>query len=98
MGHTRENSKSVREGKLQSIVWINTVTYAGGKTQLRIQKELDRFGGKSQAQLCWELKKSIENRVQKGWQEIRWGKFCNIDNLLPVTEICAYLFESMNMG
>ena len=47
MGHTRENSKSVREGKLQSIVWINTVTYAGGKTQLRIQKKLDRFGGKS---------------------------------------------------
>ena len=73
----RENSKSVREGKLQSIVWINTVTYTGGKTQLRIQKKLDRFGGKTQAQLGREMKKSI-------WK--------------PVTEICAYLFESMNMG
>ena len=32
MWHTgdTENSKSVREGKLQSIVWINTVTYGGG--------------------------------------------------------------------
>jgi len=48
-----ENSKLVRE-----IVWINTVTYAGGKTQLRIQKKLDRFGGKSQAQLGLEMKKS----------------------------------------
>ena len=26
------------------------------------------------------------------------GKFCDINNLLPVTEIYAYLFESMNMG
>jgi len=26
------------------------------------------------------------------------GKFCNINNLLLVTEIYAYLFESMNMG
>ena len=105
----RENSKSVREGKPQSIVWINTVTYGWGSKWIfgrensRVLIICNVCGRensitRSEGYAWWKLDRNIfsgfllqtlavrvrfsyfgkwrrvlENRVQKCWQEIRWG-------------------------